>query len=63
MEDQARASTLRSVVAVVILVSPEKHKRGLKTVAGPAFLCSPEAQEGAGSLLEAAPPRFSLKLS
>ena len=37
MKVQARASTLRSVVAVVILVSPEKHKGALKTVAGPAF--------------------------
>lgn len=63
VEDQARASTLGSVVAVVMLVSPGKHKWGLKTVAGPAFFCSPEAQEGAGRLLEAAPPSFSLKLS
>ena len=57
------ASTLRFVVTVVKPVSPEKHEGALKTAASPAFFCSREAQEGAGSLLEAAPPLFSLKLS
>lgn len=66
VEDQAgrrRASTLRLVVTVVKPVSPEKHEGALKTAASPAFFCSPEAREGAGSLLETAPPLFSLKLS
>lgn len=44
---QAGASTLRFVVAVVKLMSPEKHEGAAKTVAGPALSCSTEAQEGA----------------
>lgn len=57
------ASTLRFVVTVVKLVSPEKYEGALKTVAGLAFFCSREAREGAGSPLEAAPLLFSLKPS
>lgn len=46
---QAGASTLRSAVAVVKLMSPEKHDGAVKTAAGPAFLHSGEAQKGAGT--------------
>lgn len=45
------ASTLRFVVTVVKLVSPEKYEGALTTAAGPAFFCSREAREARWRLL------------